>query len=138
MAIDIKQMAKLAGITENELKGLTPKGQIKLISKKMNAEQEKIELDEAKFFISNYEKQIPKLKSSLEQPIEIYVKAIGQKKSPTPVSIVGYNALVMELIVYYNDKLYSIKDSDSVKSIDELMNLLNTKKTKAPAKKKNK
>ena len=128
--MDIKAMAKLAGISENELKGKSAKEQIKLISKKMSDEQSKIEIEEAKTYISNYEKSIPKLITQFEKPIEIYVKKVGQKKSPTIVSIVGYNGTTKELVAFYNEKHCSIPETDLIKSNDELMGILNNKKPK--------
>jgi len=134
MAMDFKALAKAAGITENELKGLSTKEQIKLITKKMNEEKQNIEVEQAGVYISNYEKKLPKFKDALEQPIEIYVKKMGQKKSPTPVSVIGYNAAKDELVAFANEKLYSIPDSDIVKSMDELMNLVNTKRPRKTSK----
>ena len=128
MALDFKALAKAAGITENELKGLSTKEQIKLITKRMNEEKQSIEEEQAGVYISNYEKKLPKFKETLEQPFEIYVKKVGQKKSPTPVPIIGYNAIKDEFVTCVNEKLYSLPDDDIVKSMDELMNLVNTKK----------
>jgi len=136
MAMDFKALAKAAGITENELKGLSTKDQIKLITKKMKEEKENIEVEQSGVYISNYEKKLPKFKDSLDQPFEIYVKKVGQKKSPTPVTIIGYNVGNDELVAFVNEKLYSIPDDDIVKSMDELMNLVNTKKTKGTGGKK--
>jgi hypothetical protein len=136
MAMDFKALAKAAGITENELKGLSTKDQIKLITKKMNEEKQNIEVEQAGIYISNYEKKLPKIKDTLDQPIEIYVKKIGQKKTPTPVSIIGYNASKDEFVAFFNEKLYSLPDDDLVKSMDELMNLVNNKKPKGTAGKK--
>ena len=130
MAMDFKALAKAAGITENELKGLSAKDQIKLITKKMNEEKQNIEEEQAGVYISNYDEKVPKFKDTLEKPFEIYVKKVGQKKSPTPVSIIGYNAVKDELVAFVNEKLYSIPDDDLVKSMDELMNLINNKKPK--------
>ena len=138
MALDFKALAKAAGITENELKGLSTKEQIKLITKRMNEEKQSIEEEQAGVYISNFEKKLPKFKETLDQPIEIYVKKIGQKKTPTPVSIIGYNAGNDELVAFFNEKLYSIPDGDLVKSMDELMNLVNNKKPKGSGDKKGK
>jgi len=128
--MDIKAMAKLAGLPESELKGKTLSEQIKLISKKMNEEKENLEIEQGKVYISNFEKLLPKLKETLATPVEIYVKKIGQKKTPTPVPIIGYNSSKKEFIAYFNDKLYSIEDGDLIKSLDELMNSISSKKTK--------
>ena len=136
--MDIKAMAKLAGVSEDELKGKTLGDQIKLITKKMNDEKDSIETENAKIYISNYEKQIPKLRDFLQKPIEIYVRSVGQRKTPTSVPVVGYNGLTKEFVVCYNEKLYSLKDSETLKTFDEFMNLLNTKKAKGTGKKKTK
>ena len=128
MAMDFKALAKAAGISENELKGLSTKDQIRLITKKMYEEKQNIEIEQAEAYISNYEKKLPKFKEAFEQPLEIYVKKVGQKKSPTPVTIVGYNTAKGEVVAFVNEKLYSIPDWDLVKSMDELMNIVNTKK----------
>ena len=133
--MDIKAMAKAAGVSESDLKGKSLKEQIKIISKAATANAEIIEFEEAKTYISNNEKLIPKLKDQLEKPIEIYVKKVAQKKSPTIVSVVGYNSATKELIVFFNDKLNGIKDSDIIKTVDEYQNIVNTKKTKETAKK---
>ena len=136
MAMDFKALAKAAGITEDELKGLSTKDQIKLITKKMKEEKENIEVEQSGIYISNFEKKLPKFKDSLDQPFEIYVKKVGQKKSPTPVTVIGYNVGKDELVALVNDKLYTIPDDDIVKSMDELMNLVNTKKSRATGGKK--
>ena len=136
MAIDFNALAKAAGISENELKGLSTKEQIKLITRKMNEEKQNIELEQAGAYISNYEKKLPKFKEIFEEPFEIYVKKVGQKKSPTPVSVIGYNASKDEIVTIVNEKLYSVPDYDLVKSMDELMNLVNTRKPRGKGGKK--
>jgi len=128
--MDIKAMAKLAGLSESDLKGKSLNEQIKLISKKMNDEKEKLEIEQGKIYISNFEKLLPKVKDTLATPVEIYVKKVGQKKTPSPVPIIGYNSSTKQFIAYVNEKLYSIEDGDLIKSIDELMNSISSKRTK--------
>jgi hypothetical protein len=134
MAMDIKAILKAAGISETEMNGKSLNDQIKLITKKMKDNQEELELEQAKTYISNYDKLIPKVKSSLEQSVEIYVKSVGQKKTPTVVPVVGYNAATKDIIVFLNEKLYSVKEEDLIKSLDDLSTLINNKKPKSASK----
>ena len=132
--MDIMAMAKGAGVSESELKGKSLKEQIKIITKAANESAEKLEIENAKTYISNNEKLVPKLKDQLEKPIEIYVKKVAQKKSPTIVSVVGYNSVTKEVVVYFNDKFCGIKDNEIIKTVDEFVNIINTKKSKAKGK----
>jgi hypothetical protein len=139
--MDIRAMAKAAGLTENELKGKSAKELIKLLTSSLKEQEETIELEAGKEYIGNYEKKLPKLIESLKEPFEVYVKSIGQKKSPTPVKVIGYNKDDEDgknTVVYYNSKYYQVKDEDLIKSIDELMNLTGKKSNGAsvPRKKK--
>jgi hypothetical protein len=128
--MDIKAMAKAAGLSENELKGKSPKELIKILTSSLREQQEAIEIEAGKEYIGNYEKKLPKLIEVLKEPFEIYVKSVGQKKSPTPVKVVGYNKDDEEgknTVVYYNSKYHHVKDDELIKSIDELINLTRTK-----------
>jgi hypothetical protein len=131
--MDIKTM--IAGISENELKGKSLDEQIKLVTKRMKEQKENMEIAEAKTVISNFEKKLPKLIDQLQEPFEIYVKSVGQKKTPTVVSVVGYNGFTKEVIVYLNGKNYPIKQSELVKSVEELANLKTKKSTGGTTKK---
>jgi hypothetical protein len=124
-------MVKAAGLSENELKGKSPKEVIKLLTASLREQEEAIEIEAGKEYIGNYEKKLPKLIETLKEPFEVYVKTVGQRKSPTPVKVVGYNKDDDEgknTVVYYNSKYYQVKDDDLIKSIDELMNLTTKKK----------
>ena len=132
--MDIKAMVKAVGISENELVGLTLKDQIKLITKKMKDSEKELEIQAAKTYISNYEKLLPKVKELLKDSLEVYAKSVGQRKSPTSVKIVGYNNELDEYVVFHGNKNHSIKDSDLIKSTEELMDILNTKKPKGKKK----
>jgi hypothetical protein len=128
--MDIRAMARAAGLTDNELKGKSPKELIKLLTGSLKEQEKTIEIEAGKEYIGNYEKKLPKVIEALKEPFEVYVKSIGQKKSPTPVKVVGYNKDDPEgkyTVVYYNSKYYEVKDNDLVKSIDELMNLTDKK-----------
>jgi hypothetical protein len=126
--MDIKAMAKAAGLSENELKGKSPKDLIKLLTSSLKEQSETIEIEAGREYISNYEKKLPKLIESFKEPFEIMVKSIGQKKSPTPVKAVGYNDIGGgEIVVYYNSKYYQVKDNDLIKYLDEFKNLISKK-----------
>ena len=133
---DIKGMAKLAGLSETELRGKSLGEQIKLITQKMNEEKEALEIESVKELVDNYTKQVPKLKNAFETPFELYVKKVGQRKSPTSVPVVGYNHYTSSVIVLFGDKLYQIEDGDVVKSVDDFMVAKQNKKTKSGTKKK--
>lgn len=123
-------MAKAAGLSDNELKGKSPKELIKLLTSSLREQQDVIEIEAGKEYIGNYEKKLPKLIEALKEPFEVYVKSVGQKKSPTTVKVVGYNKDDEEgkhTVVYYNSKYHQVKDDDLIKSIDELMNLTRKK-----------
>jgi hypothetical protein len=136
--MDLKTMAKAAGLSEGELRGKSLDEQIKLITKKMKEEKETLELESAKEYLDNLKTQVPKLKEFLDQPFEIYVKKVGQRKSPTTVQVVGYNPNEKTLIVLNSDKLYQIEDGDLIKSMDDLMNSKETKKRTGTVSKKKK
>jgi hypothetical protein len=137
--MDIRAMAKAAGLSDNELKGKSKEELIKLLAGSLKEEQEAIKIEAEKEYIGNYEKKLPKVIEALKEPFEIYVKSVGQKKSPTPVKVVGYNKDDEEgkhTVVYYNSKYFQLKDDDLIKSIDELVNLTGKKPKGAPRKRK--
>jgi len=138
MAMDIKAMARLAGISDDELKGLSVKEQIRLISKKMTEEQSSIETEGAKAYISNADKPMKELRDLLENPFEIYVRKVAQKKTPTIVPVIGYNSFEGEIIVFFNGKVQSVKGEDLVRSTDELMSILSAEKPPRKTTKKKK
>jgi hypothetical protein len=136
--MDIRAMAKAAGLTENELKGKSPKDLIKFLTSSLKEQQESIEIEAGKEYIGNYEKKLPKLIEALKEPFEVYVKEVGQKKSETIVKVVGYNKDDPDgkkTVVYYNSKYYQIKDDDLIKSIDELMTVIGKKPKEKTVKK---
>lgn len=135
--MDIRAMAKAAGLSDNELKGKSKEELIKLLAGSLKEEQEAIKIEAGKEYIGNYEKKLPKLIEALKEPFDIYVKSVGQKKSPATVKVVGYNDDGEEknIVVYYNSKYYQVKDEVLIKSLDELINLTGKKLKKSPGKK---
>jgi hypothetical protein len=138
--MDIKVMARAAGLSENDLKGKSLSEQIKLITKKMNDEKDNLELEVGKEYISNYQKKLSKLIDDSETPFEVYVKKIQQKKSLTLVKVIGSNkgGEKGDIVVYFNGKYSEVPEEDFVKSLDELQDLLIKKpktKTTGAAKK---
>jgi hypothetical protein len=136
--MDIRAMAKAAGLSDNELKGKSKEELIKLLAGSLKEEQEAIKIEAGKEYIGNYEKKLPKLIEALKEPFDIYVKSVGQKKSPATVKVVGYNKDDGEgknIVVYYNSKYYQVKDDVLIKSLDELINLTGKKPKKSPGKK---
>jgi hypothetical protein len=136
--MDIRAMAKAAGLSEDELKGKSPKELIELLTSSLNKQQESIEFEAKKEYIGNYEKKLPKLIELLKEPFEVYVKKVGQKTSPTPVKVIGYNKDDPEgkkTVVYYKSKYYQVKDDVLIKSMDELMNLTDKKPKEKTGKK---
>jgi len=127
--MDIKQMAKMAGVSEDKLKGKSTKEQIKIISKAMSEAAEKIEIEASKELIDNT-KKVSKVQDVLENDISILAKNIGKKSSATQVSVVGYNFSKKLIIVLSKDKLYQIKETDIIKSIDDLKTSKKTTTTK--------
>jgi hypothetical protein len=128
--MDIQAMAKAAGFSENEVKGKSKEELIKLVAGSLKEQQEAIKIEAEKEYIGNYEKKLPKLIEALKEPFEVYVKSVGQKKTPTPVKVIGYNKDDEDgkkMVVYYNSKYHQVKDDDLIKSHDELMNLTRTK-----------
>jgi hypothetical protein len=99
----------------------------------MNEEKETLEIEAAREFIENYKNKVPKLISSMEQSFDIYVKKIGQRRTPINVPVVGYNPNDKKLIVLFGSKLYQIEDGDLIKSMGDLENSMTIKK---PAMKK--
>ena len=136
--MDIRAMAKAAGLTENELKGKSPKELIKLLTSSLNEQQESIEIEAGKEYIGNYKNKLPNVIEALKEPFEVYVKEVGQKKNPTTVKVVGYNKDDPEgkhTVVYYNSKYYQVKDDVLIKSIEELTNLTGKKPKEKTGKK---
>jgi hypothetical protein len=132
MAMDFKVMAKDAGLSENELNGKSLDEQIKLITQRMTEGKKVLETEAAKEYIDNYKTKFPKIKELLETPFEIYIKEVWQKKSSAVVQVVGYNSHTKSAVVIFSGKLYQIKDSDLIKSVEEW----NTDKPKAKRKHK--
>ncbi len=128
--MDYIAFAKTAGLTENDIKGKTVKQIIKLAAKKANENADKDELEEAKPYFSNYEKLLPRFKESIEKPFELYVKTVGQKKTPSIVPVIGYNSIGKEkgIVVFFNEKYYTISENNIIKSIEELAPLLKKSK----------
>ena len=122
-------MAKMAGVSEDKLKGKSTKEQIKIISKAMSEAAEKIEIEASKELIDNT-KKVSKVQDVLENDISILAKNIGKKSSATQVSVVGYNFSKKLIIVLSKDKLYQIKETDIIKSIDDLKTSKKTTTTK--------
>jgi hypothetical protein len=127
--MDIKALAKAAGLSEADLKGKSPSEQIKLITKKMNEEKAALESESAREFIENYKDKVPKVIGALEQPFDIYVRKVGQRRSPLNVPVVGYNPNDKKLIVLFGNKLYQIEDGDLIKSMDDLAGSKTTMKS---------
>ena len=94
--------------------------QIKFITKKMKEEESDITLENAKVYIANYEKKIPKLSDNLSQSFEIMAKEFGSVKTPTVVKVVGYNADNKKIIILSAGKLYQIDQSKMIKSVDDI------------------
>jgi hypothetical protein len=138
--MDIRAMAKAAGLSESEFKGKSLDEQIKLISRKMKEEKQILETEQAREYIDNYKNQVPKLKNFLDTPFEIYVKKVGQRKTPAAVQVVGYNSNSKNLVVLFSGKLYQVEDGNLIKSPDELVKEKPGTKTeiKKPKKSKNK
>ena len=128
--MDIRAMAKAAGLTENELKGKSSKELIKLLTSSLNEQEKNIEFEAQKEYIGNYGNKLPKVIEALKEPFEVYVKKVGQRKSPATVPVVGYNSSSKSVIVLLSGKLYQVEDGDLIKSVDEL----NTEKPKATRK----
>jgi hypothetical protein len=118
--MDIKALAKAAGLSDIDLKGKSLDEQIRLITRKMNEEKEALEIESAREFIENYKNEVPKLINLMGRPFDIYVKKVGQRRTPVNVRVAGYNSNDKKLIVLFGNKLYQIEDDDLIKSISDL------------------
>jgi hypothetical protein len=132
---DLLEMAKAVGIAEKDIKGKSDTDAMELITQAFEKAKMKIEAEAENKYIENLKNQLPKLQKLLAEPFDIYVKKVGQKKSPTPVRIVGFNNAKQEIIAFYNDNLYPIRTEDQIKSVEELAELRGARKPRKPAKK---
>jgi hypothetical protein len=119
---------KSFGVTEELLHSKDNKELVSLAVIRLNEVGDKIEAESDKVYIENMERRIPELKKLLAEPIEVYVKKVSQKKTPTVVKVIGFNPITKELIVYHNGKLAAIPDDDQIITIEELRD---SKKAKA-------
>lgn len=134
--VDIKAALKAAGLSEDDYKGKSTKELIKLISQTFKEAEAEIDLEAQQSCIENYEQKLPQLSELLKEPFELFVKEVGQKKSATPVKVVGFNSETSEIIAYHNEKYYQIKETEIIKSRDELGNILSLKPTRGGGRKK--
>jgi hypothetical protein len=132
---DLLEMAKAVGLAEKDIKGKSDTEAMALIAQAFEKAKMKIEAEAENKYIENLKNQLPKLQKLLTEPFDIYVKKVGQKKSPTPVRVVGFNNETQEVIVYHNKNHYPIKVEDQIKSADELAEAKNAKKPKRATKK---
>jgi hypothetical protein len=133
---DLLELAKSVGLAEKDIKGKSDTEAMALIAQAFDNVKMKIEAEAENKYIENFKNQLPKLQKLLAEPFDIYVKKVGQKKSPTTVKVVGFNDETQEVIVYYNKSHYPIKTEDQIKSADELAEVRSVKKPRKPAKKK--
>jgi len=136
MATDIMAMAKMAGISDDDLKGKSSRELIKIMFNRLDGELGEIEMESAKECVSNTDGPMSELKRKLEKPFEIYVKKVGQKKSPAVVPVVGYNASTGDTLVLFGGKIFSVGKDDMINSMEELAVLMEPGKGKAKRKKK--
>lgn len=118
--VDLKAMAKAAGVSDEELKGKSLDEQISILSAALTNAKKELALEDEGEFISNSVKQLGKLKDDMKTPFEIWVSSVAQKKSRTKVPVVGYIPETSEFVVYYNNQLSPIKDDQIVKSVEAL------------------
>jgi hypothetical protein len=132
---DLLEMAKAVGLAENDIKGKSDMEAMALIAQAFEKAKLKIEAEADNKYIDNLNGQLPKLQNLLAEPFDIYVKKVGQKRSATPVRVVGFNSETQEIIVCHNKKVYSIEAGDQIKSADELAEARSVKKPKKQTKK---
>jgi hypothetical protein len=108
---------------------------IDLISKKAAEKKQVIESEAEKELIENVNSKLPEVQKFFEKPFQIYVKEVGQKKKPSPVTVVGYIAETESVVVYFNDKLFQILENNLIKSADVLAELNAPKSKKSTPKK---
>jgi hypothetical protein len=111
---------KELGISSDDLKGKNKKDIYSLIFEKSKAKQEIAEIEAQNDTLDNYKKKLPELIKALEEPFELYVTEVGQKKSPTIVKVAGYWAPTGQVLTSYNGKLYGIKNEHIIKTAEEL------------------
>jgi hypothetical protein len=129
-AIDMN-LAKTFGLKADDFKGKSPDEQRKILEAGFKKYNEAIAEKAEKQYFDNCANILPKVKELLEDPQFVYVKAVGQKKSPTTVTIVGYLSDKKELIVYLSStgKIYAIPESDIISTAEELKSIRGKKRT---------
>jgi hypothetical protein len=85
-------------------------------------------------YFDNGKDFIPKLRDYFKEPKIIVVSKIGQRSTPDRVPVVGFNSETSEVIVYKSGKLFSIPETDIIKSQDEYLNIKETGKKKGTGK----
>ena len=126
--MNIKAMAKEAGVSEDQLKGKSTAAQIKIITKAMKEAAENIDTENAKEFIENA-KKLSKITGVLDTAITIYAKNVGKSEKPKAVKLVGYFADESLFVVNDGVNFKKIKEADIIKTADEFKEA-NKKKSK--------
>jgi hypothetical protein len=128
--IDIKALAAALRQSNPQLKNMTDAELIKLFAKTAKEELPELEIESSKGLIENYGKYIPELKKFFDKPFELLTKKVAQKKSLTPVKVVGFIPETSQVVVYYNGDINKIDDGDLIKSEAELRKIQEAEKSK--------
>jgi hypothetical protein len=106
-----------------QFKNMTDAELIKLFVKTAKEELPDLELESSKSLTENYGKYIPELKKFFDKPFELLTKRVAQKRTLTPIRIVGFISETSQVIAYYNGDINKIDNNDLIKSEAELKEL---------------
>jgi hypothetical protein len=134
--VDLSLLLRGLGLKENDMKGKSDREIIKFAYETLAIKKEIIENEAEKSIIDKAIKEVEKLKEFFKEPIEIYVKKVGQNKKPSIVKVIGYDTATSQVIVDHAGKCVKIPNDDFIKTTDELIKARDTKKPKAAKKKK--
>jgi hypothetical protein len=129
--IDLSLVLKGLGLKESDMKGKSDREIVKLAYETLADKKDSIDIEAEKNTIEKANKQVEKLKEFFENPIEIYVKKVGQNKKPSIVRVIGYDTATSQIIVDHAGKCVKIPDGDFIKTTDELTRAKGEKKPKS-------
>jgi hypothetical protein len=128
--IDLKAFAATFKQLNPQFKDMNDAEFIKLFAKTAKEELPELEIESSKGLIENYGKYIPELRKFFDKPFELLTKKVAQKKSLTPVKVVGFIPETSQVVVYHNGDINKIDDGDLIKSEAELRKIQEAEKSK--------
>ena len=133
IVIDLN-MAKTLGLKESDFNGKSNQEQLKILDEGFTKYKAAIEIQSQKAYFDNAVNVLSKVKELFKTPTSVYVKAVGQKKTESIVEIVGYSEKNKKVFVINPEslalKVFTVDESDIIKSGDELLKVKEERKAR--------